>query len=108
MKDFWQDIWNYLGDNKPNISCNFIANMWDISLYLEGNIKNVDCDLLTPSWAKSRIGLKSPPDIYLFLCEICEQIAFKTNKKLPENLHARIVLGIQNKHTKEYIKKWGV
>lgn len=107
MNEFWQEIWDYLGLCRPDVGFGFITSMWDAAQYLEGNKLKPHLDLDVPYWAKSKIGLPSP-DIYLFLCDVCKRISFKENKKLPLNLHNRIVLGDQNDHTKEYIRKWGV
>lgn len=86
--DFWQDIWVYLGSCPVSVACGRINDMWEAKDAMNSG--------------------KYPEDEYEFLCWICKSIAKDHNKKLPENLHSRIVLGTQNKYTKEYLDTWGV
>jgi hypothetical protein len=112
MKDFWQEIWDYLGKIKPDVSCNFILCMWEVAQFIEKREKNPNLDLDELFWAVSKFDRVhwncEEPDVYLFLTEISKRIAEKINSRLPAGLHHRIVLGIQNEHTKQYIKRWGV
>lgn len=97
MKEFWQEIWEYLGTLPVEIASRQITNMW-----FADSIEQVIRD-----WEEKKISEygDSVRWIYEYLCMICNNIA---KEKLPDNLHARMVLGEQNRYTKEYISRCGV
>lgn len=91
MKDFWQEIWEYLGNTKDMTFSgvhNQITDMWEAK------------HAISNGFDEERI--------YEYLCIVCRNIADNIKNRLPENLHNRIVLGAQNAYTKDYINKWGV
>jgi hypothetical protein len=87
MKDFWIELWSYVTQQDTVLPSKLIKNIYDLG---------------------RRMRKSSEVDSYWSLCRYCKETAFRLKKRLPESLHNRMVLGIQNDHTKNYVKRWGV
>lgn len=94
MKDnFWHEVWEYLGEVPIEVAKQQIPHMWEVKDAYQ-YIQDPDNDQMNT--------------YYEYLCMVCRTISQENKEKLPENLHSRIVLGPQNRYTKEYIGRWGV
>jgi len=83
--DFWREIWAFVCSCPPTLPKKLVHDIYDIG------------------WRMQRDGTPWHHD----LCWCAKDLAKYTKGRLPDNLHSRMVLGEQNKHTAEYVKKWG-
>lgn len=84
--DFWLEIWAFVGTCPPTLPKKLVHDIYDIG------------------WRIQRDGASWHHE----LCWCLKDLAKYTKARLPDNLHNRMVLGAQNRHTVEYVKKWGV
>lgn len=85
MKDFWQEIWDFVSEDPlifPTILIKEIHNT-----------------------GKMIVENHPEPVIYSCLTSCCLRISKK--KKLPDSLHNRMVLGKNNKFVQEYVNGFG-
>ena len=79
--DFFKDIWAFIGTQPPIFSKKLIEDIYDLG-------------------RNSRKIKES--DRYIGLCWCCRDLAKKLKSPLPENIHARLILGPTNEYTKSY------
>lgn len=84
--DFWIELWSFVCSHPPVFPKKLVGDIYAIG------------------WKMQRDGT----DYHSSLCWCAKDLAKYSKKRLPDNLHNRMVLGPQNKHTVEYVKKWGV
>lgn len=84
----WRELWDFVASVKdPILSKKLVADIYHVG-------KNIYAG---HDWTRGF-------DTYLALCWCSCDLAIKLQQKLPDHLHARMVLGEQNEKTKKYIK----
>ena len=101
MKDFWQELWDYASANALELPTSLIKDIHGIGMKIHK--KNDLYDSESSSW-ESYYSQFNP---YVGLTWCCRDVAKKLKKKLPDSLHNRMVLGIQNEYTKDYLRRFG-
>lgn len=87
MIEFWEELWDFASRNALSLPTNLIKD-------IHGTGK--------------KIIEKTPHcDPYVGLTWCSRDVAKKLKSKLPNSLHARMVLGIQNEYTKDYVQRFG-
>lgn len=109
MKDFWQEIWEYLGTLPVEIASRQITNMWEAKEAISALGKDTaPRACVTYLRVALQIARQGDQAVYEYLCMICRNISDETKMRLPDNLHARMVLGEQNRYVQEYLSHRGV
>lgn len=84
----WRELWDFVASiNDPVLSTKLVADIYHTG-------KNIFA---------GHDEIKGT-DLYYALCWCSCDLAIKLQQKLPDHLHARMVLGEQNEKTKKYIK----
>lgn len=84
---FFEELWAYVGTLPPSLPKKLVFDLYEIG------------------W---RIDRGQQGDWWECLCWCAKDVAKYRKGRLPDCIHNRMVLGDQNKHTVEYVKKWGV
>ena len=86
-KDFWEELWAYVVSTGTILPCRLVSDIYTIG-------RKIGTPWDKESWT------------YEALCWCSRDVAKRLKKRLPESLHNRMVLGNQNKYTKDYVRKW--
>jgi len=86
---FWSELWQFVTSiQEPILPVKMVSDIYKLGK----NIYNP-----TDDWVHQK-------DLYMALCWNCCDLARSIKQRLPDNLHARMVLGEQNEKTKKYVK----
>lgn len=83
---FFEDMWEFVGSRPATLPKKLVTDIYSIGWKIQRGEGG--------SW-------------WDCLCWCAKDLAKYTKGRLPDNLHNRMVLGEQNKHTVAYVKRWG-
>jgi len=94
---FWSELWQFVTSiQEPILPVKMVSDIYELGKNIYNNPTN--------DWVNKNDGWDFHADLYMALCWNCCDLARSIKQRLPDNLHARMVLGEQNEKTKKYVK----